>query len=123
VPHVSGHVGGVPGQSTRQGLLQGFFKAGRLPDCLYGSSLRRSASANMLSAEVRPDMISGFLSSELRAGQVLGLIEPEVAASVQVNRFGLVLKGHQPGKWRLIVDLSFPRGCSVNDGIEPEVCR
>ena len=76
----------------------------------------------MQSAEVRPDMISGFFSSELRAGWVLGLIEPEVAATVQVNRFGLVPKGHQPGMWRLIVDLSFPRGCSVDDGIEPEVC-
>ena len=76
----------------------------------------------MQSAEVHPDVISGFLSSNLRAGWVLGPIEPEVAASVQVNRFGLVPKGHQPGKWRLIVDLSFPQGCSVNDAIEPEVC-
>jgi len=41
---------------------------------------------------------------------------------VQVNRFGQVPKGHQPGKWQLIVDLSFPRWCSVNDSIEPEVC-
>ena len=76
----------------------------------------------MQSAEVHPDMISGFLSSMLRAGRVLGPIELEVAATVQVNRFGLVPKGHQPGKWRLIVDLSFPRGCSVNDATELEVC-
>ena len=76
----------------------------------------------MQSAEVRPDMISDFLSSKVRAGRVLAPIEPEVAASVQINRFCLVPKGHQPGKWRLIVDLSFPRGCSVNDAIEPEVC-
>ena len=53
---------------------------------------------------------------------MIGPIEPEVAPSVQVNRFGLVPKGHQPRKWQLIVDLSFPRGCSVNDAIEPEVC-
>ena len=76
----------------------------------------------MQSAEVHPDVISDFLSSKLRAGRVLGSIEPEVAAAVQVNRFRLIPKGHQPGKWRLIVDLSFPRGCSVNDAIEPEVC-
>jgi len=67
-------------------------------------------------------VISGFFSSELRAVQVLRPIEPEVAASVQVNWFSLVPKGHQPGKWQLIVDLSFPQWCSVNDGIEPEVC-
>ena len=52
---------------------------------------------------------------------MLAPIEPEVAASVQINRFCLVPKGHQPGKWQLIVDLLFPRGCGVNDTIEPEV--
>ena len=99
------------------GLREGFRISFR-----YGSSLCRNAQANMQSAEVHPDVISGFLSSKLRAGRMLGPIEPEVAASLQVNRFGLVPKGHQPGKWRLIVDLSFLRGCSVNDTIEPEVC-
>ena len=59
----------------------------------------------MQSAEVHPDVISGSLSSKLRAGRVLGPIEPEVAASVQVNRFGLFPKGHQSGKLWLIVDL------------------
>ena len=39
-----------------------------------------------------------------------------------MNRFGLVPKGHKPDKWRLIVDLSFPGGSSVNDGIGPELC-
>ena len=76
----------------------------------------------MQSAVVRPDVVSDFLSSKLRAVLVLGLIEPEVAPSVQVNRFRLVPKGYQPGNWQLIVDLSFPRGCSVNDAIESEMC-
>ncbi len=31
-------------------------------------------------------------------------------------------KGHTPGKWRLIVDISFPAGGSVNDGIDPGLC-
>ena len=39
-----------------------------------------------------------------------------------MNRFRLVPKGHDPDKWRLIVDLSFPGGSSVNDGIDPELC-
>ena len=67
-------------------------------------------------------MISAFIASELAAGRVLGPVEPFVVLSVQVNRFGLVPKGHQPGKWCLIVDLSFPRRNSVNDGIEPGIC-
>ncbi len=49
-------------------------------------------------------------------------MDSDTARCVQVNRFSLVPKGHQPGKWRLIVDLSFPKGHSVNDGIEPELC-
>ena len=36
---------------------------------------------------------------------------------VQINRFGVIPKNHQPNKWRLIVNLSYPRGHSVNDGI------
>ena len=31
-------------------------------------------------------------------------------------------KKSQPGKWRLIVDLSAPDGASVNDGIVPSLC-
>ena len=43
---------------------------------------------------------------------------------VQVNRFGLVPKAHQPDKWRLIEDLSFSRGNSVK-GSSPRsaACR
>ena len=35
---------------------------------------------------------------------------------------GLIPKGGQPGKFRLIIDLSSPHGASVNDGIDPELC-
>ena len=40
---------------------------------------------------------------------------------LQVNKMGVIPKGHTPGKWRLITDLSSPTGTSVNDGIETEV--
>ena len=35
---------------------------------------------------------------------------------------GVIPKGHVPGKWRLITDLSYPQGASVNDGIDPQLC-
>jgi hypothetical protein len=38
-------------------------------------------------------------------------------ASLHVSPFGVIPKNHQPGKWRLILDLSSPAGHSVNDGI------
>ena len=37
--------------------------------------------------------------------------------SVHCSPFGLVPKGRDPGKWRMIVNLSHPEGQSVNDAI------
>ncbi len=57
--------------------------------------------------DVRPEVIRDFLALELAAGRVLGPLGPDVVKQVQVNRFGLVPKGHQSGKLCMIVDLSF----------------
>ena len=35
---------------------------------------------------------------------------------------GVIPKGHNTGKWRLITDLSYPEHHSVNDGIDPNLC-
>ncbi len=99
-----------------QGLREGFRIGFR-----HGSVSYHSAASNMQSADVHPEVIKDFLASELSAGQVLGPVDSDTARCVQVNRFGLVPKGHQLGKWRLIVNLSLPKGHSVN-GIEPELC-
>ena len=40
---------------------------------------------------------------------------------LHINRFGLIPKGHDSGKFRLITDLSFPHGASVNEGICPDL--
>ena len=81
-----------------------------------------SASANMQSAVLQPRVVDEYLEKEVRLGRVVGPLDVGSCPRVQVNRFGLVHKNHQPGKWRLIVDLSYPRGSSVNDGVEPELC-
>ena len=41
---------------------------------------------------------------------------------MHVSRFGVIPKTHQPGKWRLITDLSHPQGHSINNGIPPHLC-
>ena len=46
---------------------------------------------------------------------------PGTVPELQVNKIGIIPKGHTPGKWRLITDLSSPIGASVNDGIETEL--
>ncbi len=40
---------------------------------------------------------------------------------VHASPIGVIPK-KTPGKWRLIVDLSAPRGSSVNDGVDPQLC-
>ena len=72
----------------------------------------------MYSAEAHPSVVQEYISKDCREGKVLGPFDPttEVFSRVHVSRFGVIPKGSS-GKWRLILDLSFPTGFSVNDGI------
>ena len=40
--------------------------------------------------------------------------------NLHVSSFGVIPKKGQPAKWHLIVNLSFPQGSSINDGIDPD---
>ena len=83
----------------------------------------RSATINMESARQHPDIISKYLQKELSLGRMLGpFSSTKLLPPLQVNRFGVFPKGHNSGKWRLITDLSFPPGSSVNDGIDAAFC-
>ena len=89
------------------------------------SSLLRSAATNMESARQHPEIISDYLAKEQSLGRMLGLFTEEMLPnlpSLHINRFGVIPKGHNTGKWRLITDLSYPHGQSVNDGIDPSLC-
>ena len=65
------------------------------------------------------------MQGELSRGRVIGPIPIQIELSVQLgtgfqfNRMGVVPKSYTMGKWRLVMDLSFPEGMSINDGIEP----
>ena len=47
-------------------------------------------------------------------------LSPALFPFVHTSRFGVIPKG-TTGKWRLIVDMSFLKGSSVNDGIREAV--
>ena len=64
-------------------------------------------------------IVDDYLAKEVK---VKGLMEAQTVGHIEVNRFGIIPKNHQVGKWRLIVDLYYPKGYSVNDGIEPVLC-
>ena len=88
----------------------------------YNSPLK-PAQANMESANQHPEVISEYLHKECSLGRMLGPFpEPLQLPRLHVNRFGVIPKGHNTGKFRLITDLSFPPGQSVNDGIDPSLC-
>ena len=53
---------------------------------------------------------------------VIGPLPVDQYPQVQISRFGVIPKNHQPGKWRMIFDLSHPKGNGVNDGIGAELC-
>lgn len=44
------------------------------------------------------------------------------STDLHINRIAVVPKAHTPGKWRLIKDMPFPEGESVNYGIDPAHC-
>ena len=62
------------------------------------------------------------MSKEVAAGNIFGPFSLSVLPDVHINRFGVIPKKYQPGKWRLITNLSYPEGTSVNDAIDPSLC-
>ena len=74
----------------------------------------------MKSAADHPEVVDRYLATEVEQGRVVAL-DQEALPACQVSCIGVIPKS-QPGRWRLIVDLSHPKGASVNDGIESELC-
>ena len=76
----------------------------------------------MQSASQHPDVIDKYIQAELEEDRIKGPFHSHLAPSVHINRFGVIPKKHQAGKWRLITDLSFPEGASINDAIDSTLC-
>ena len=83
----------------------------------------RPASRNLLSASQHPHVITEYLNTEVGRGRMVGFISSEETdrLRIHINRVGVVPKS-QSGKWQLITDLSYPRGHSMNDAINPDLC-
>ena len=89
----------------------------------YHRSAPVSASSNMLAAVRNPSCHSPEISTtEISAGRVAGPFKPEEVKNVHVGRFGLIPKRGTVKEWRLILDLSFPPGASINGGFDPQPC-
>ena len=93
-----------------QGIQEGFLIGFNYQECVC-----KPAAGNMKSA-------SEYLANEREAGRLLGPLAQKETEGVQISPFGVIPKSHQLGKWRLILDLSSPKGRSVNDGISRQLC-
>ncbi len=101
-----------------QGLTHGFhigFTRRR------GLSLRSSSRSHQ-SVSACPQAVSQYIGDECEAGRMVGPLPSTLSAQVHCSPIGIVPKGRNTGRWRMIVDLSYPEARSVNDGIDPDLC-
>ena len=97
------------------GLTRGF-RVGVSPSCRI-----RSTKGNLPSARDHTQTISVYIQAELTEARLIGPL-PSPIVGVHISPIGLIPKPHQPGKWRMIMDLSSPTGASVNDAIDKALC-
>ena len=79
---------------------------------------------NMVSVTQYPEVVKHYIADERVEGRFIGPLSQEAARVLHVSRIGVIPTGRVPGKLRLITDLhvSFSKGSSVNDGIDPALC-
>ena len=98
-------------------VLRGFEHGFRIG---LGSSPHRRTARNFLTAATHASVVRGYFCGELEVGRIVGPVAPQWVE--HVSPYSVIPKPHQPGRWRLITNLSAPRGSSVNDGIDASLC-
>ena len=71
---------------------------------------------NLRSCLEFPEVVDRSIAKELEAGRFVGPLSTLPFREFQINPVGLVPK-KTPGEFRMITNLSSPRGTSINDGI------
>jgi len=112
---------GYPDQDLIHFFLKGISKGFRI-GYNYKECTCKPAWKNLLGAVFHQEIVDQFLQSGILSGSVIGTFPPKGVPYVHINRFWVIPKRHQPHKWRLIVDLSYPKGSSVSDGIPRDLC-
>ena len=82
----------------------------------------KSSRRNLESAQSHIAVVDDYLKTEITLAHVAGPFSPNAVGQGQISCFGVIPKNHQPDKWRLIVDLSYPSTHSINDGIPSALC-
>ncbi|KAL8619099.1 hypothetical protein ACOMHN_019371 [Nucella lapillus] len=106
-----------PAREIANEISQGFKEGFKI--MFKGPRVDRAAR-NHNSAYKQPAIVEQMLFKEVSLGRVAGPFTEKPLPNLTISPIGLVPKS-TPGKFRLIVDLSFPPGQSVNDGIPHEL--
>jgi len=116
------HLRHHPDQQFAQLILSGLREG--FPIGFEATSHLKSATSNLISAREHTEVVSAYIQEEVLRGHI-GHVGPRDTAkqlNIQLSPLGAIPKKNKPDKWRLIMDLSSPRGSSVNDGISKEDC-
>ena len=103
-------------ESEKQFLVSGFAEGFRVP--FAGELPLNNGTRNHPSAMANKTIVSSKLKEELAAGRIIGPFSSK-PCNLVCSPLALVPK-KEPGKFRLIQDLSFPKGRSINDGIDSQ---
>lgn len=83
----------------------------------------RDGAKNMISALEHPEVVDEYLDKELSLNRMSKVPSDSLSRSqFHISPFGVIPKKSKPGQWRLITDLSTPKGGSINDGIDKVTC-
>ena len=84
----------------------------------------RPAHRNLQSAYDHQQIVQDYLDREESLGRIQRLpplADPAREPRLQISPFGVIPKRNRPNKWRLIIDLSSPRGRSMNEAINQDL--
>uniref|UniRef100_A0A1X7T1M7 Uncharacterized protein n=1 Tax=Amphimedon queenslandica TaxID=400682 RepID=A0A1X7T1M7_AMPQE len=99
--------------------LQDEFRIGFTRQCIL-----TAASTNLSLAYQQSQVVGEYLPQELAAGRMQGPLPASKldCHPLHMNIVGVVPKGHISEQWRMITDLSFPEGSSVNGWVDSALC-
>ena len=99
-----------------KGISQGFRIGYR------ANTPRKSGQHNLLSAKDHIEVVNEYLQHEITKGRLIGpLPKSDSTPLIHCSPFGVIPKKSGSNAWRLIVDLSSPKGRSINDGIRADL--
>ncbi|XP_077781388.1 uncharacterized protein LOC144327059 [Podarcis muralis] len=107
-----------PNRQAAHLLEEGFSEGFRIPVAFTPNS---SCPPNQKSVLERPDIALKKIQKEITAGRVAGPFVTPPIEGLHISPLGIVPK-KAPGEFRMIHNLSYPKGTSVNDAIPQEMC-